>query len=177
VVGRWELLANAVMAAICQAQNSWHGGIGAGCSCCHPAHPYDRTREIPEENSPVLASGRFLPASESVPQVGSSEAGGHAATVDGASKPGGAPACWSWTHSPARASQAPSGTHPRPSAPHRRNRLSAWHLRIFYALELRPLAIVRSPPRLGCLCPGKGRSKTEMRPDLAAKRGSAAVRI
>jgi len=74
--GRWELPATAVLAAIGQARNFWHRAVNASSSCCHRAHPYDKTREIPEENSPVLASGRFITASESVPRGGSSETGG-----------------------------------------------------------------------------------------------------
>ena len=61
--GRWQQLGTGVMAAFCQARNSWHGGIIAGCSCCRQAHPCGRKREIPEEDSPVGASGRSFAGS------------------------------------------------------------------------------------------------------------------
>ncbi len=69
----WQPPVTAVMSATCQVRSSWQGGISAGCSCSHPAHPYDRKREVPEENSPVVASRRLLTASESMRRAGSSE--------------------------------------------------------------------------------------------------------
>jgi len=62
---------------------------------CHQARLYEKTPEVPEENSPVVARGGFLTASESVRRVKISEPVGSDVRRGqfGASAPGMPEAC------------------------------------------------------------------------------------